>query len=490
MPFSFDYRLSNLSASTALQAPLAALIGVLLGAAIASKPLAVVGLIGLGLAAVGVVVALRRPALAFGGLICLMALVPTYAAPSIGPLLFLPVAAASCVIALTLAWSNFVGKGYAFHMTVVDYAALIFAIAMGISLFFSVRTANTDYVRYFFLWGGPYLAARLLLANTKRPVRVLALSFGIALLLVAPIAIAESLGASNPFYNLNFNSTEFSIWAAQVNRFGQIRAVASFGHPIAFSMFAAATGLLAIAMGINSRSGKQRYAWYLLAILAVGVQALALSRTGWLMLAVGIVAMALVSVRGTMRRRLTIVLAITVAVVLVTAVVLPHELQVLPGGSDAGEQGFRNSGLYREALLNRALEPGVLHLWGNPVNKITPAVNFGSATDNAYIILADTWGLIPTFALFGVAVALLIAAGRAGGRGDEPLSTVPIVAFTCMVAIFFVAFITQQQVMIWVLFGAAGAAAERASAKRREVSGAAAPWADGGSRSTDPGSPA
>ena len=81
---------------------------------------------------------------------------------------------------------------------------------------------------------------------------------------------------------------------------------------------------------------------------------------------------------------------------------MPSEVQVVPGlGGHAHESNYETSGLYREALLHRALEPGVLGLWGNPVNKVTPAVNFGTATDNAYIILADMWGLIPTFALFG-----------------------------------------------------------------------------------------
>ena len=63
----------------------------------------------------------------------------------------------------------------------------------------------------------------------------------------------------------------------------------------------------------------------------------------------------------------------------------------------------------------------MLGLWGNPVNKVTPAVSAtNTATDNAYIILADDWGLIPTFALIAIALALLIAiiAGPAPDGGS------------------------------------------------------------------------
>jgi hypothetical protein len=98
---------------------------------------------------------------------------------------------------------------------------------------------------------------------------------------------------------------------------------------------------------------------------------------------------------------------------------------------------------------------------------VTPAVNFGTATDNAYILLADTWGLVPTFALFGLAISMLVVLLASYGLPGELIGILPIVAFTCMVAIFFVAFITQQQVMIWFLIGAGGAAAELVAGARR-----------------------
>jgi hypothetical protein len=149
----------------------------------------------------------------------------------------------------------------------------------------------------------------------------------------------------------------------------------------------------------------------------------------------------------------------------------PSALQIIPsssGGSGEEAEVFRDSGAYREKLLERALEPGVLGLWGNPYNKVTRAVSStNNATDNAYIILADGWGLIPTFSLFAIAAGLLVAIVLAKKRRAGPLVALPIAALTSLASLFFVAFITQQQVMIWILIGASSAASERALRRSR-----------------------
>src|SRR6185503_11819403 len=105
-----------------------------------------------------------------------------------------------------------------------------------------------------------------------------------------------------------------------------------------------------------------------------------------------------------------------------------HELSILPGFAHKAESNFATSGLYREKLLDRALEPGVLGLWGNSTNQVTPFVDFGTATDNAYIILADTWGLIPTFALLAIGGSLIVTVLRSYGQTKELLAILPITA--------------------------------------------------------------
>lgn len=467
-PQGFDA--SGVATSPTATVPLAVLLGGFLGVALVVKPSFVLALLALVLALIGIGVAFVRPDVAFGGLVVLMALIPTYASPSIGPLLFIPAAAASWALSGALMWRNLAMEGVLLRPNYVDYAVGAFVLLMTVSVSFSARAEFTDLIHNMFMWAGPYLAARLLLAKVESPVRVVAISFAAMTLVLAPIAFSEALaGGSNPFFNLNFNSGEFGIWASQIDRFGAVRAVTSFGHPIAFSMFLACSALLSIAMGISSAAVKARYLWYGVAVLAIGTMALALSRTGWVMLGVGVVALAMVTVRGSVRTRLLTLLAIVVGVVVITSVVMPNELQVLPGFGNSGEANYKSSGLYREALLERALEPGVLGLWGNPTNQVTPTIQYGTATDNAYIILADGWGLIPTFALLAVVVCLLVAIGASYGlRTEEPIAILPIVGLTCLVAIFFVAFITQQQVMIWLMIGAASAGAERITALRRQ----------------------
>lgn len=441
-------------------------LGAVVGLILVVQPLAVIALLALLVGGLGVWVALVRPDLAFGGLVILLGLVPIYAAPRAGPIYLLPTAIGSWGIAVALLWRNLVTKGYLLRWNYVDLAALAFFVLMAVSLSFSPRAELHEYIHEAFFWIGPYLAARALLADVASPVKVAAVSFAIVTVILAPIAVAEALGSSNPFFHLNLNSTEFNLWARQINRFGATRAVTSWGHPISFSVFLSCSALLAFAMGIASKTGGSRLVWYLIALIATGTMSLTLSRTGWLMLAIGIVLLA-ITTKGNTRTRLFLLIGVVLGAILIMAIVAPDQLGVLPGFSHSHESHYETSGLYREALLHRALEPGVLHLWGNTYNQVTPTVGYDKATDNAYILLADTWGLIPTFALFAVGAALLVAVARSVGRmGDEPIAILPIIAFTSLVAIFFVAFITQLPVLIWMMVGAGGTAAERLARRR------------------------
>src|SRR5690242_18432634 len=63
---------------------------VVIGLALVSKPILITGLAALAISAIGLYVALTRPALAFGLLIACLGLIPTYASPSVGSLLFDP----------------------------------------------------------------------------------------------------------------------------------------------------------------------------------------------------------------------------------------------------------------------------------------------------------------------------------------------------------------------------------------------------------------
>jgi len=470
-------RLASPVSSPTGQVVLAGLAGLLLGAMLAAKVEVAVLLVAGVLAAIAVAAALNYPGRVFAVLVLAIALIPTYAGPGVGPLLLIPGAALAWMIAGALAWRNAISRGRIFRPTPIDFAVLAFAVLMYVSLSFSAQVESSDFMNNLFAWGGPFLAARLLLQDTERPAFVVAASFALATACVAPIALLESSGAENPFTALQFNSVEASVWGESASRLGQVRAEASFGHPIALSMFASASALLSLGMAIYSSQRKERHVWLALAALAVGVQALTFSRTGWLILIAGIALLAVTTALRAARRRLAFVFA-AVGVGLIALMVsgnAPKELELFPSSSSSAEgAAFQDSGEYRERLLERALEPGVLGLWGNPVNKVTPAVSStNDATDNAYIILADEWGLIPTAALIAIAAALLIAIVLARRRGGEELVVLPIAAVASLGALFFVAFITQQQLVIWLLVAAGSVASERVLVRGRRRRGGA-----------------
>ena len=440
-----------------------------LGFAVASGITATVALVAPALLLIALVGALLYPEAAFIALVLMLALIPPYAAPQLGHVLLMPAAGAAWLLAGVLLWRQFTLYGRLIRLTAVDIAVGIFALLMATSVAFSPQVSENGYLELLFTWGGVYLAARLLLRDARRPVYLMAASFALATAVVAPVAFFEAAGKSNPFLELQFNPTQSAVWAKQASRFGQHRAEASFGHPIALSMFAATSALLSLAMAINTERIRARLIWFGLAILAVGVQTATLSRTGWVLLALGIFMLALVTLGGPARRRLTIVMSILAVVVVTVFAMSPSsQLQLFSGsginvgaGRTAGSGEVERSGAGRNAELSRALQPGILHAWGSRVNRLTPAVESGGSTDNEYILLAEEWGLIPMAAFMLISLMLLWVILRTRSLAAEPLAILPIVALVALIGLIFVAFITQQQLMIWLLLGAAGAVAER-----------------------------
>ena len=473
--------MANFASSKGGQFALVVAASAVVGVALASSSAIAVAPVALAISLVAVAGALVYPERAFVVLVLLLALIPPYAAPEVGHFLVMPAAGAAWILAGALAWRWLALNGHPFRATAVDIAVGAFALLMATSVAFSPQENVHAFLEVAFLWGGVYLAARLLLRETRRPAFLVAASFALVTVLVAPVAILEAAGGSNPFLAFQFNPVQSAVWAKEASRFGQVRAEASFGHPIALSMFAATSAFLSLAMAINSERLRSRFVWFALAVLAVGVQALTVSRTGWLILALGIVVLILATAKSVARRRLAAVLA-TLAVVIaaVLAIAPPTELQLLPNtgtSTTVGSAEVAESGAYRSALLDRALQPGVLQLWGSPVDRVTPAVRHaGSGSiDNEYIVLAEQWGLIPTASFVLVLLTLLPVILRTRVRGSGPTVALPIAALTTFAALFFVAFITQQQLMIWLLVGASGAVAERMSVRGTEVPIAAFP---------------
>lgn len=447
--------------------------GAFVGAALASKLSLIALLIGAVLAAGAVSAAMTRPDRAFYGLVVVMVLIPTYSSPAIGPILFIPAAGLSWLLAGILAWRNGMRRGRLFNITTLDLVVALFFVLMLISSQISPQVEFKVFYNDVFLWLGPYLAARLLLQDCERPALVVAVAFAIGTVLIAPVAVLETLGSKNPFFNFQFNGGESAAFGNAVTRAGEVRAQGSFGHPIALSMYVSASALLSLGMAIYAKVPKQRLAWLALAALGLAVQLMTVSRTGFVMLVIGGVLLALTTGERELRLRLSAIVGVVALFVLFFNLTDtgPAELQLFPGNKaaeTASAEEVAESSAYREKLLERATEPGVLGLWGNPYNKVTNGVSLSNTSvDNQYIILGDSWGLIPMFSLIAVAVGLLLSIALALKRKMGELVILPIAAVTGLFALFFVAFITQQQVMVWLLIGCASAAAERTLRERR-----------------------
>jgi hypothetical protein len=159
------------------------------------------------------------------------------------------------------------------------------------------------------------------------------------------------------------------------------------------------------------------------------------------------------------------------AIVLIAVLaVLPTERTVVSSILGSGPAELPGNVAYRKNLGREALRPGVLKLTGNRDSSFVQSVRTpfgyrteGASVDNNYIYLADKWGLtgLAAFLLLSLALAFLFLKLR-----TTVLAVLPAVVLANLVALYFVSFITQQQVFFWLLVGACGAAAALRPADR------------------------
>ena len=207
------------------------------------------------------------------------------------------------------------GRPRTLRFTFVDGAVAVFVAALAVPVFASVRTPK-DFATPIFLWLGPYLAARVMLNSTQRLFGFLRLIAVLAMFTV-PFVLWEYVSGSNPFTRFAFNPVEASVWAHPQTRFGQTRPAAAFGHPLALSMFLVSASLFCLALWLASRDERRRRWWLTAAAVTFAAQALTLSRTGWIMAAVGVSLLAFIRFGSGAKLRLMGVLG-AVALVLVS----------------------------------------------------------------------------------------------------------------------------------------------------------------------------
>jgi hypothetical protein len=400
-----------------------------------------------GAGALAVLLGYSRPDLLLALAFALLVLIPFTSARYAGPLVLDPATLALCALALAMALRN-VAMRVALRLTVIDVAAVGFLLCMLVPVVVGVRSP-AEYGRQVLIWGGPYLAIRLATAHLRR--RGVAPYLVIAALTVVPAVLFEWI-AHRHLYSSRLVLPGEPASDAGLERLGVDRVVVSFGHPIPLAMFLATAAVLAVGLALAARGGA-RLAWLGVAAALALTQALALSRLGWVVLAGGLLLMAVQHPRllvrpGIVASALAVVLAVTVSDALG-----PTRTLLFGGGSGSDAALSAKSADYRRALIAEALQPGTLRVVGNKEPIVGPRGN--RSIDNAYIRVADRWGLIGLAGLSAVVLAVLLGAVRR--RRDALGTCVYAATIANLVGLAGVAFATQQQIYVWMLLGASSA---------------------------------
>lgn len=331
-----------------------------------------------------------------------------------------------------------------------DWAVVVFALTPGLTAAFEEHKFHlTQWVVPETLL--PYFGFRLLFhvhGGLRRlfPPLVVAAAVPVAL-----IGVWESLSGHNPVVgpgSIVYSATGYTTnWNVPLYRAGHLRALSTFGQPIALGMFL----LIPLAFAMNRRGRR-----YLLAVLLLiaGI-AVTYSRGPW------IAAVLVVLLLAARNRRRTLVLGLAVAL---TALLVPTVQHVVTeSGASGNEAG--NSALYRVGLLSEAWHH--LSLFGHPSTNLQTLIpNFADVTSlfAATILRSGLVGLLE----LGVIIALGFRAyirARRGWDGDYLAACVALAA--CFLGMITVTLITNYQIFFWVLV--AFIASKEASAATSEL---------------------
>jgi hypothetical protein len=281
----------------------------------------------------------------------------------------------------------------------------------------------------------PYFGFRLFFDATdaRRVFAPAVIAIGVV---VSLIGILEGLTGDNPIVAAGTETYSsgghyVTTWDVPLYRDGRLRALSTFGHPIAFGMFL----LIPLAFALARRG------FWNLAAAGVILTALALtySRGPW---AGALVVLLLLVGRGRGR-----IIAVAASLIAAAILVEPVQRILLESGSASTEAGQNT--YYRLGLLTEAIHG--TSLLGNPFTDIQSAVpNYPDVTS----LLAGT--IIQT-GMVGLAVLTLVAwlAIRAllhALRGADPDQLAATAALTAqLVGLLAVTLITSYQFFFWAL---------------------------------------
>lgn len=412
----------------------------------AARPTSAIALAGALFATIAFAAAFARPALVVGLGFAALAAIPMTSAPARSVLILHP--------GLVLLWAAVgalvvknVLAGARARLTLVDGLAIALSVVLVLPVAAGVR-APVELGRLLFLWAGPYLVARLLVS--RYGVHALLRTVVLAALALVPFAVFEAATGTNVFLSLPKSTSAAPEFLQSVARLGGQRAQASFGHPIALAMLFATASLLAAGLAATQR-GRARIAWMLAAGVLAAAQITTLSRTGWVIVVLGVL-LVVVTAPRVLRRPARVVGGVAVVAALVALVAVgPARALILPSAVEPAGGEVQRSGAYRTALIQFAIRPGTLKPLGQTQLPRGPQGN--RSIDNQYIYFGILWGVVPLAPFILLPFAVLLALRRV--RRDV-LSVVVLAAVVGnFAALTGVALFTQQQLYFWLLVGAA-----------------------------------
>ncbi len=344
------------------------------------------------------------------------------------------------------------------QLTMIDVAALVVLAGCGLSVAYGHQT-RSNFEHVFLFWFCPYFAARSITGSGRRttvlkafavagavaiPLGIIEITYGDLLLKAFPFGVQGSLGVIK-------------------QRLGIPRAEGAFGQPIPYSMFLSIAAIAAITLWMT-RENRGSHRWLYVGLGIVAIQATTVSRTGWLMLAVVaglVIALNFKTIFNYANRRLIVAGALGLVVIFA----FPKTNELILGSSGTESVKLESSADYRSRLLSQALQPGYINPYGTTKPEIGPLGR--KSIDDEYINAAWTWGYLP---LVGFALMFLaFVRGTWRQRKDTVALAVYATCIATMVALADVAFLTQQEVLIWLLWGCASGLTVRPVRKKLEL---------------------
>lgn len=396
--------------------------GVYIGRTGSLAPLVFIGAVG------AIAFAVTRPTLALAIGLTAMALPYTWG-PDIGQLGF-----GSGIAVGLLLLISYASTLTHFRPSALDIAVLVFALTpAGIAAFQGQPFHITNWLAPMIIF--PYFGFRLLFHSTDA-VRAFAPAIVAVGVIVALIGIWEGLTGHNPIVAAG-TSTYSSIghyvttWNLAEYRGGHLRALSTFGHPIAFGMFL----LIPLAFAL-ARGGL----WYLASAGVILIaEALTYSRGPW-------IGCLVVAVLLAGRGRGRVITAVTTLIAGAAFVEPVH--RVLVESSSVSTQAGHNT-YYRLGLVTNALHD--VSLLGHPFTDLQSAIpNYVDVTSLIAVTAIQTglMGLLELALIACLTIAALVDARR---RWDTDYRAATAALTAQLIGLTSVALITNYQFFFWVL---------------------------------------